>query len=85
MAGWIGFQVRGRQGDTIRVKYAEKLQADGSLYLDNFRNALSEDIYVCNGKENGKPWRPVFSYHGFRYAAITGMKNARKEDLPLIP
>ena len=80
MAGWIGFQVRGRQGDTIRVKYAEKLQADGSLYLDNFRNALSEDIYVCNGKENGKPWRPVFSYHGFRYAAITGMKNARKEN-----
>ena len=80
MAGWIGFQVRGRQGDTIRVKYAEKLQADGSLYLDNFRNALSEDIYVCNGKENGRPWRPAFSYHGFRYAAITGMKNARKED-----
>ena len=80
MAGWIGFQVRGKQGDTIRVKYAEKLQADGSLYLDNFRNALSEDIYVCNGKENGKSWRPAFSYHGFRYAAITGMKNARKED-----
>ena len=22
----------------------------------------------------------AFSYHGFRYAAITGMKNARKED-----
>lgn len=81
MAGWIGFNVRGkRQGDTIRVKYAEKLQADGSLYLDNFRNALSEDIYVCNGKEQGKEWRPVFSYHGFRYAAITGLKNAKKED-----
>ena len=46
MAGWIGFQVRGKQGDTIRVKYAEKLQADGSLYLDNFRNAFYEDIYV---------------------------------------
>ena len=80
MAGWIGFQVRGKQGDTIRVKYAEKLQADGSLYLDNFRNALSEDVYVCNGKENGKLWRPAFSYHGFRYAAITGMKKARKEN-----
>lgn len=80
MAGWIGFRVRGKQGDTIRVKYAEKLNADGSLYLANFRNANSEDIYVCNGKENGKAWRPVFSYHGFRYAAITGMKNAKKED-----
>ena len=80
MAGWIGFNVRGRQGDTIRVKYAEKLKADGSLYLDNLRNAISEDIYVCNGKENGKPWHPVFSYHGFRYAAITGMRNAGKDD-----
>lgn len=81
MAGWIGFNVKGkRQGDTIRVKYAEKLNADGSLYLDNFRNALSEDIYVCNGKEQGKEWHPVFSYHGFRYAAITGLKNAKKED-----
>lgn len=80
MAGWIGFNVRGRQGDTIRVKYAEKLKADGSLYLDNLRNANSEDIYVCNGKDKGKPWRPVFSYHGFRYAAITGMRNARKDD-----
>ena len=80
IAGWIGFDVRGKNGDTIRVKYAEKLKADGSLYLDNFRNALSEDIYVCNGKENGKEWRPKFSYHGFRYAAITGLKNAKATD-----
>lgn len=81
MAGWIGFRTRGNKGDTIRVKYAERLNEDGTLYLANLRNALSEDIYVCNGKENGSVlWRPVFSYHGFRYAMVTGLKNAKRED-----
>lgn len=80
MAGWIGFHVRGSLGDTIRVKYAEKLNADGTLYTDNLRNALSEDIYVCNGKENGILWRPRFSYHGFRYAQVSGMKNIKQDD-----
>jgi len=70
MAGWIAFTPTGREGDTIRVKYAEKLNDDGTLYLDNFRDAQSEDIYIC-GKQNGE-WHPTFVYHGFRYAQITG-------------
>ena len=80
MAGWIAMNVRGNAGDTIRIKFAEKLNADGTLYLDNFRDALSEDIYVCNGKENGTPWHPVFVTHGFRYAMITGNEKAGLED-----
>ena len=51
MAGWIQMKVRGNSGDTIRIKFAEKLNPDGTLYLANFRDALSEDIYVCNGNE----------------------------------
>ena len=70
MAGWIAFTPTGKPGDTIRVKYAEKLNPDGSLYLDNFRDARSEDIYICG--ESGVEWHPIFSYHGFRYAQITG-------------
>ena len=70
MAGWVAFTPTGNPGDTIRVKYAEKLNADGTLYLDNFRDARSEDIYIC-GKVN-EEWHPIFSYHGFRYAQITG-------------
>lgn len=87
MAGWIAFTPTGNPGDTIRVKYAEKLNADGTLYLDNFRDAQSEDIYICGQSSNrtrealgsskklsnGKlEWHPIFSYHGFRYAQITG-------------
>ena len=48
MAGWLKVRVRGQKGDTIRIVYAEKLNADGTLYRDNFRNARSTDIYVCN-------------------------------------
>ena len=79
MAGWIAFTPTGKEGDTIRVKYAEKLNADGTLYLDNFRDAQSEDIYICGphssfliSHSSFQEWHPVFSYHGFRYAQITG-------------
>jgi alpha-L-rhamnosidase len=72
IAGWIAFVPTGRDGDTIRVKYAEKLNADGSLYLENFRDAKSEDIYVCGKTPRVEEWHAIFSYHGFRYAQITG-------------
>ncbi len=82
IAGWLKVRVRGQKGDTIRIVYAEKLNADGTLYRDNFRNARSTDIYICNGDEgqNGRWWRPTFVYHGFKYAEVIGLKNATKDD-----
>ncbi|MBR1448971.1 MAG: family 78 glycoside hydrolase catalytic domain [Prevotella sp.] len=70
MAGWVSFLPQGQAGDTIRVRYAERLNADGSLYVDNLRDARSEDIYICNGHDT--EWHPSFVYHGFRYVEITG-------------
>ena len=80
IAGWLKVRVRGQKGDTIRIVYAEKLNADGTLYRDNFRNARSTDIYVCNGNEDGRWWSPTFVYHGFKYAEVIGLKNATKDD-----
>ena len=82
IAGWLKVRVRGKEGDTIRIVYAEKLNADGTLYRDNFRNARSTDIYVCNGDEgqDGRWWRPTFVYHGFKYAEVIGLKDATKDD-----
>ena len=80
IAGWLKVRVRGQKGDTIRIVYAEKLNADGTLYRDNFRNARSTDIYVCNGDEDGRWWSPTFVYHGFKYAEVIGLKNATKDD-----
>ena len=82
IAGWLKVKVRGQKGDTIRMVYAEKLNADGTLYRDNFRNARSMDIYVCNGDEgkDGRWWSPTFVYHGFKYIEVIGLKNASKDD-----
>lgn len=81
MSGWLKARVRGRQGDTIRFVYAEKLNADGTLYRENFRNAQSSDIYVCNGDEgSGCWWSPTFVYHGFKYVEVIGLKNADLSD-----
>ena len=70
MAGWVEFLPQGKEGDTIRIRYAERLNDDGTLYTANLRDARSEDIYVC-GKHNER-WHPTFVYHGFRYVEVTG-------------
>ena len=82
IAGWLKVKVRGQKGDTIRIVYAEKLNANGTLYRENFRNAHSTDIYICNGKEgqDGRWWTPTFVYHGFKYAEVIGLKDATKDD-----
>lgn len=73
MAGWVKMSIMGKEGDTIKVRYAERLTDDGkALYTENFRDALSTDIYICNGKERGKTWAPIFSYHGFRFVEVSG-------------
>ncbi len=82
MAGWVKMNVRnGASGDTIRIRYAELLQKDGEhLYVENLRDAQSTDTYICNGNENGTAWSSRFSYHGFRYAEVSGYKNPKAED-----
>ena len=70
-----------KAGDSIKIVYAERLNADGSLYRENLRHALSTDSYIASGKETGGWWSPVFTYHGFRYVEITGLKNITKEDV----
>lgn len=80
-AGWVQLNMRGNSGDTIKIKYAERLDEDGSLYIANLRDAETQDYYVCSGKENGTPWHSTFAYHGFRYVEVKGMDNVSLADL----
>ena len=81
-AGWAKTRMGNlKAGDSIKIVYAERLNADGSLYRENLRHALSTDSYIASGKETGGWWSPVFTYHGFRYVEITGLKNITKEDV----
>lgn len=79
MAGWVEMRMNAAKGDTIKIKFAEKLQADGSLYLANIRDAITEDAYVSDGTI--RLWHPTFVTHGFRYAEVKGAKNLNIDDL----
>lgn len=67
-----------RAGDTITFRYAETINPDSTLYTDNLRSAECTDRYIAAGAED--TWYPDFTYHGFRYVEITGLRKAPKLD-----
>ena len=83
MAGWVRLSLHDcQEGDTIRIRYAETLQEGGEeLYVKNFRDAWSTDTYIANGREQGQTWSSCFSYHGFRYVEVTGLKGLTESDI----
>lgn len=73
MVGWLQLKVKGNRGDTITMKFAESLKADGALYMANLRDARVTDTYILKG-EDEEIWEPKFVYHGFRFVEISGFK-----------
>ncbi len=65
-----------KPGDTVTFRYAELLNADSTLYTENLRSAECTDRYIAAGEED--TWYPTFTYHGFRYVEITGLRKAPK-------
>ncbi len=73
MVGVLDLSVQGQQpGDTITLRFAETLTPDSLLYVANLRNIDATDRYITKGTE--VHWHPMFTYHGFRYVEITGLR-----------
>lgn len=70
MVGRARIKVRAKAGTTFRVRYAEMLDKDGKLYLDNLRSARATD-YFTTAKDGVTVWEPRFTFHGFRYVEVT--------------
>jgi alpha-L-rhamnosidase len=71
LVGWCRLKVSGPKGTQVKLRHAETLAPDGSLYVDNLRSAKAEDIYTLKG-EGAEFYEPRFTYHGFRYVEVTG-------------
>ena len=71
MAGFLKIRVEGERGNTIKLRFAESLNEDGSLFTENLRTALATDFYTLRG-QGPEEWQPTFVYHGFRYAELSG-------------
>jgi alpha-L-rhamnosidase len=70
MVGNVRLHVRGPRGSVVRLRYAERINPDGSIYTENLRNADATDTYVLSG-EGDETWTPAFTFHGFRYVEIS--------------
>ncbi|MCI8361266.1 MAG: family 78 glycoside hydrolase catalytic domain [Clostridiales bacterium] len=72
IAGSIRVKVKAAAGSKLRFRYGEALRADGTLDTQNLRAAKVTDYYVVGGAGEGV-YQPRFTFHGFRYAEITGL------------
>lgn len=70
MVGNVRIHVRGLRGTVVRLRFAERLSPDGSIYTENLRNADATDTYVLSG-EGDETWTPAFTFHGFRYVEFS--------------
>ena len=71
MVGWATLKVKGAAGTKVRLRFAEILNPDGSIYTQNLRNADAIDTYVLRGGGE-ETYSPMFTFHGFRYVEVKG-------------
>jgi alpha-L-rhamnosidase len=71
MVGWATLKVKGASGTRVRLRFAEILNPDGTIYTANLRNADATDEYTLRGGGE-EVFSPHFTFHGFRYVEVTG-------------
>ena len=69
LVGWLRFTVRGPQGTEVRIRHAEVLEHD-ELGVRPLRDAQATDRFVLSGGDDF--FEPTMTFHGFRYAEVTG-------------
>ena len=71
MVGWATLKVKGAAGTKVRLRFAEILNPNGTIYTANLRNADATDVYTLRGGGE-ETFSPHFTFHGFRYVEVTG-------------
>ena len=86
IAGRIRMRVRGPAGTEITLEHSETLNREGDFFHNTAGvNKDQTDSYVMAGAPEGEAWEPSFTFHGFRYAKITGYPGPlRTEDFTAV-
>jgi alpha-L-rhamnosidase len=77
-AGVVRLRTTGNPGQHIVIRHAEALDPNGELYTENLRGAEQQDEFVL-ADAGAVTLEPRFTFHGFRYAEITGVANLEAE------
>ena len=79
LSGVESLKLKGPEGTDLRLRFAEVLNADGTVYTENLRTAKATDHFVLGGARVTE-FSPQFTFHGFRYAELTGLPTAPGKD-----
>ena len=80
MTGWLKLKIRNSQpGDLIKVHYGEAIHDNLELNAASNNAALQCDEYICSG-EDEETFEPRFTFHGFQFAEITGLRHKPTAD-----
>jgi alpha-L-rhamnosidase len=83
LVGWVRLRVRGLQrGDEVVVRHAEVLEG-GELGVRPLRTAKAIDSYLVAGAPE-EVLEPSLTFHGFRYAEVSGVPGLRPDDLEAV-
>lgn len=81
LAGRVRLRVDGlAPGARVVVRHAEVLDGTGGLYTANLRTAAATDVLIGDGR-TPVVFEPRFTYHGFRYAEISGVDRLGADDI----
>jgi alpha-L-rhamnosidase len=83
LSGLEILQVKGPAGTDVQLRFAEVLNADGTIYTDNMRTAKVTDHFILRG-EGVEDFNPHFTFHGFRYAELTGLPTSPGKDALIV-
>jgi len=72
MAGFARIRVKGSKGQRITLRFAERLNPDGTIYTTNLRGARTIDTYTF-ANDGVATWEPRFTFHGFQYIEVAGL------------
>lgn len=70
-AGFARLKVQGPAGTKVVLRFAERLNPDGTIYTTNLRTARATDTYILKG-QGEEVWQPRFTFHGFQYVEVSG-------------
>ncbi len=65
-------KVQGAAGTDVQLRFAEALNPDGTMYVENLRTAKATDHFILAGG-GIEGYQPQFTFHGFRYIEISGI------------
>ncbi|MBE6650326.1 MAG: alpha-L-rhamnosidase [Ruminococcaceae bacterium] len=79
ISGVLRCVFKGESGAKVVLRHGEIL-SEGELYTENLRGAEATDTYILSG-DGEEVFRPLFTFHGFRYAELTVEGNAEIIDI----